>query len=81
MTTIKHGGWRNRETWLVSKWFLGGRIDTPTTANDFRAYVDKFILDRNGGRKLHGFVNNMVNLVVVDWEALSAATQELEPTQ
>ena len=81
MTTIKHSGWRNRETCLVSKWFLGGRIDTPTTANDFRAYVDKFILDRNGGRKLCGFVNNMVNLAAVDWEALSAATQELEPTQ
>jgi len=81
VTTIKHGGLRNRETWLVSKWFIGGRINAPTTANDLRAYVDKFIIDRNGGRKLCGFVYNMVNLAAVDWEALSAATQELEPTQ
>ena len=81
MTDTTYNGWRNRETWLVNIWFLDC-IEEPMTAGSIRSMVEEAIdeaLTNTGAMK--GFITDMMNDDLIDWEELAAHTQELEEAQ
>jgi len=81
MNDTTYNGWRNRETWLVSLWFLDC-IEEPMTADSIRSMVAEALdeaLTNTGVMK--GFINDILNLDRIDWNELAAHTQELEEAQ
>jgi hypothetical protein len=81
MTDTTYNGWRNRETWLVNMWFLDC-VTEPMTAGSIRSMVEETLddaLTSTGAMK--GFITDMMNDYLIDWEELAAHTQELEEAQ
>jgi len=76
MTDTTYNGWRNRETWLVSLWFLDCKNE-PMTADSIRSMVAEALdEDLTNIGVMKGFINDILSLDRIDWEELSAATQD-----
>ena len=69
-------GWKNREPWLVKRWFgdtfAAMQDDGETISADYiRETVESYI-EENLGAPRHGFIMDMMDLSAIDYEELAA---------
>lgn len=76
MTDISCNGWRNAATWTVNLWFGDNWAELAEDGFDFspeylRDMVEEYVSELIGDDKYsHGFIWDMLDLNVVDWDAL-----------
>lgn len=76
MTDISCNGWRNAHTWTVNLWFGDHWAELAEDGFDFspeylRDMVEEYVYDLIGkDSTTAGFIWDMLDLNVVDWDAL-----------
>ena len=76
MTDISCNGWRNAATWTVNLWFGDHWAELEEDGFDFspeylRDMVEEYVYDLIGrDSTTAGFIWDMLDLNVVDWDAL-----------
>ena len=76
MTDISCNGWRNANTWTVNLWFGDHWAELAEDGFDFspeylRDMVEEYVYDLIGkDSTTAGFIWDMLDLNVVDWDAL-----------
>jgi len=72
----KCNGWKNRETWLVNLWFgdnftMDAEEGIEITPDYIREVVEQHI-ENERGKDWSGFVYDMMNLNVIDYDELAS---------
>lgn len=87
MTDISCNGWRNAATWSVNLWFgdYWGELayEGETITADFcRETVEESVYDLIGkDSTTSGFIWDMLDLNIVDWNALASHYEPMEGEQ
>jgi len=76
MTDISCNGWRNAATWTVNLWFGDSWAELREDGFDFspeylRDMVEEHVEEMLGREYATGFIWDMLDLNVVDWDALA----------
>lgn len=74
---MKYNGWANRETWLVNIWFGDGfqmelEDGVEISADYIRDTVENYLDEIIGRGDGFGFVRDMMDLNVIDYDELAS---------